>query len=458
MKFSGEVFMTLKNNDSVIKNCDFFGMMNSAIDKNFLKLVSELKFVNNKIYISEIDKFDLNSDERDLFLNYLDLCLNKEVVYDDVKFFEDATKQYLREINNIPLLSDDEFKILFDEYSKGSSDAEKKIVESNLRLVVWVSKRFVGLGMPILDLIHEGNFGLYKALKKYDINKGKFSNYAFWWIVQSINIALGNQSRNVRVSKGMFDNIARYKKFANNFLKNYGRYPSDEEIKEKLGVNDSGLKSMKMFLNDTCSLNAPISNDEDSVLGDYVADDSIEDFDEIVYKNMLNSVINEALDSLPPKRRNVIEKRFGLNGNSKMTLRAIGEEMGVSYESISVLEKRALKQLSTFSVIKRICSDYGGSSKRMSDRLIEKNRRAEVIDNISDLYCNGNVSTSEICIIAYIFGAFDVPKNVNSAMELGCLVGKSDDEKLDIINKAIFKYANYYRMQNMNNKKKLVRK
>lgn len=447
--------------------------INDETNEKFSRLIDNITLKNGKISYSDIDRLGLDDEEKHLFLEYLNNHFGYQVVSkensknakskikdEDTIYVMDATTQYLKEIGSVPLLSDDEFKSLFDEYTNGSFEAGQKIIEANLRLSVWVAKHFVGFGMPLLDLCHEGNFGLYKALKKYEINRGKFSTYAVWWIMQSITLSLSKQSKDIRFPRRVFENMLKYKKFLISFFADYGRYPSDEEIVDKLNISDYNFKNMKMFLSDTCSLETPIigGDEESATLGDFIIDDNLEDFNDVAYKNMLVSWKDDALSILNPKRRNVIEKRFGLNGHSAMTLRAIGEELGVSYQNILCIEQGAIKQLKDSAVVRKIHPDYDFPDETFNERFIEKDRELCVRQMLDNMYEDDIVDALELIILEYIFGACGAPKNVNGAMKLGCLNGKSDDEKLAIINRAISKYTKYYKMQNMNNKKKLVRK
>lgn len=451
-----------EQDDSVLTEIDSF------LENSFLGFANELVSFDNKLLYEDIKELNLGDAREKLFLNYASEFLGIEVVYDKnkVEDFEcddiyllDATKQYLADIGKYPLLDNTTFEKLYNEYLNGSVDAEKKIIEANLRLVPFVVKKFIGFGMPFLDLIHEGNFGLYKALKKYDKKRGSFSNSAVWWIRQSVSKALSDQSRNIRIPHAAYVDMYKYKRFLEKFLICFGRLPSDDEVLEELEITKASLEKFKVFMYDTYSLDSPIENHDDAaLLGDVIVDEKVESFEDLVYRDMLSSWKDDVLAILSPSRRGVIERLYGLNNNSPMTLKAIGKEKGFSFQNIGSLKFKALDQLRESYTARRAHPVYDYEELTISDKLMEKYRRRDVQEIVFSASDELLLNDIEIAIVAYLFGAYDSPKEVRSAMELKFLSNYTEKEKLEIINVAIRKYVELYKEEKFCKNKNYVRK
>ncbi len=431
----------------------------------FSKLLSKLVGADSKIFYEDIKKLDLDDAERDLFFRYIDCYSNVDVVYDnqdedgEIYFYSDATTQYLSEIRKIPLLSDDEFRKLYYEYKSGSFEAGQKIIEANLRLVVSIAKRYIGCGLSFLDLIHEGNFGLYKALEKYEIEKARFSTYATEWIRQCIGLAISNQSRNIRGAHNFYTKFLSYKKFLEHYFMMNGEFPSDELIIEKFDITGESLTIIKRFMFDTVSLEKPATDDDlDVELKDFIVYDNVLPIEDLVYIDMLGSWREEVLEVLSPKRRSVIEKRFGFNGEPVMTLKEIGRELAGTHQNIGLLEKHAISQLRNSKVAKKAHPYYDYEEPKMSTKMTQKNRRLKVQSIVDKAFNDGFINFVERNILEYIFGAYDEPRNINRAMELECLSDFSDSQKLEVINGAIKKYVKVYNDNCANLGKRRIKK
>ena len=259
---------------------------------------------------------------------------------------EDPVRMYLKEIGNVPLLTSDEEVELAKRVVQGDDEAKKKLTEANLRLVVSIAKKYVGRGMPFLDLIQEGNMGLMKAVDKFDYTKGyKFSTYATWWIRQAITRGIADYGRTIRVPVHMVERINKILKIEKELEQELGRDPSDEEIAERMNIQESIVSEAKRVSSNPVSLEKSIGEEEDSFLGDFIKDEHALSPLDVIQDNELKEVVKKALSSLDPRTRKVIELRFGLNGKYPHTLEEVGKEMGVTRERIRQIEAKGLRQL-----------------------------------------------------------------------------------------------------------------
>ena len=367
--------------------------------KALLGLVDLAKTKKNILEYSEInDAFqgmELSEDKMDLVLEYLekqnidivnasvdssgkveDLLLDSDddIILDDedeVEIIdnvdvlegvstEDPVRMYLKEIGNVPLLGTEEEIELAKKVEQGDEEAKKKLTEANLRLVVSIAKKYVGRGMPFLDLIQEGNMGLMKAVDKFDYSKGyKFSTYATWWIRQAITRGIADTGRTIRVPVHMVETINKTLRMTRTLLQELGREPTPEEVADRLGVPVARVREVLKISRDPVSLDTPIGEEDDSHLGDFIEDDSALSPADSAAFSMLRAELGTALESLTDRERQVVRLRFGLEDGRARTLEEVGKEFNVTRERIRQIEAKALRKLR-----------HPSRSKRLKDFLI----------------------------------------------------------------------------------------
>ena len=271
---------------------------------------------------------------------------------------DDPIRMYLKEIGRIPLLSIEEETELAKRMAEGDEEAKHKLEEANLRLVVSVAKRYVGRGMQLLDLIQEGNLGLIKAVDKFDYRKGfKFSTYATWWIRQAITRAIADQARTIRIPVHMVETINKLVRVNRQLLQELGREPRHDEIAKAMGVSEEKVREIIKIAQDPVSLETPIGEEEDSHLGDFIADDDAPAPDSMATQAMLKKQLNDVLATLTPREEKVLRLRFGLDDGRTRTLEDVGKEFNVTRERIRQIEAKALRKLRHPSRSKRL-KDY----------------------------------------------------------------------------------------------------
>ena len=271
---------------------------------------------------------------------------------------DDPVRMYLKEIGRIPLLSIEEETELAKRMAEGDEEAKHKLEEANLRLVVSVAKRYVGRGMQLLDLIQEGNLGLIKAVDKFDYRKGfKFSTYATWWIRQAITRAIADQARTIRIPVHMVETINKLVRVNRQLLQELGREPRHDEIAKAMGVSEEKVREIIKIAQDPVSLKTPIGEEEDSHLGDFIADDDAPAPDSMATQAMLKKQLNDVLATLTPREEKVLRLRFGLDDGRTRTLEDVGKEFNVTRERIRQIEAKALRKLRHPSRSKRL-KDY----------------------------------------------------------------------------------------------------
>ncbi|SEA52012.1 RNA polymerase, sigma 70 subunit, RpoD [Oribacterium sp. KHPX15] len=259
---------------------------------------------------------------------------------------EDPVRMYLKEIGTVPLLTAEEEYSLATRKANGDEDAKQRLIEANLRLVVSIAKRYTGRGMSFLDLVQEGNLGLIKGVEKFDPEKGfKLSTYATWWIRQSVTRALADQARTIRVPVHMVETINKMSKMQRKLTLELGYEPSVKELAEHLDMTEEKVQEIMQIAREPASLETPIGEEDDSNLGDFVADSNIVSPEGNVESVMLREHIDSLLEDLKERERQVIVLRFGLEDGHPRTLEEVGKEFNVTRERIRQIEAKALRKL-----------------------------------------------------------------------------------------------------------------
>lgn len=263
------------------------------------------------------------------------------------KSVADPVRMYLKEIGRIPLLTREEEIRLAQQVEAGDKIAKKKLIDANLRLVVSIAKKYIGRGMTFLDLIQEGNKGLIRAVEKFDWTKGfKFSTYATWWIRQAITRSIADQARTIRIPVHMVETINKLMRTSRRLMQELGREPTPEEIAEAMEMDPEKVKEIFKISQNTTSLEAPVGDGEDdSTLGDFIADEGQVTPYEATSHQMLRENVEEVLEALSDREAKVLRMRFGLSGNRMMTLEEVGKQFGVTRERIRQIEAKALRKL-----------------------------------------------------------------------------------------------------------------
>ena len=259
---------------------------------------------------------------------------------------DDSVRMYLREIGRIALLTTEEEIRLAKRIEKGDVLAKKRLAEANLRLVVSISKKYIGRGLSLLDLIQEGNTGLMRAVEKFDYRKGfKFSTYATWWIRQAITRAIADQARTIRIPVHMIETINKLIRVQRQLVQDLGREPTPEEIAQELGLDVDKVEHIIKISQETVSLEAPVGEEEDSKLGDFIEDDKNVSPEDSTSYQLLRDKIQEFLAELSPREQKILKMRFGLENGRTHTLEEVGQEFGVTRERIRQIEAKALSKL-----------------------------------------------------------------------------------------------------------------
>jgi RNA polymerase primary sigma factor len=258
---------------------------------------------------------------------------------------DDPVRMYLKEIGRVDLLTAQDEVNLAKAYESGSMAAKQHMIEANLRLVVSIAKKYIGRGMPFLDLIQEGNTGLIRAVEKFDYRKGyKFSTYATWWIRQAITRSIADQARTIRIPVHMVETINKLIKVSRRLFQELGREPTEEEISLEMGVTPERVREMMKISQDPVSLETPIG-EEDAELGDFVEDKQAVAPPEAAATALLSDYIADVLDTLTPRERRVLQLRFGLIDGHQRSFEEVSKRFGVSRERVRELEARALQKL-----------------------------------------------------------------------------------------------------------------
>ncbi|MCC7522895.1 sigma-70 family RNA polymerase sigma factor [Candidatus Uhrbacteria bacterium] len=271
----------------------------------------------------------------------------------------DSIQMYLREIGKIPLLTAEQEVALAKRKEKNEKAAEQALIEANLRLVVSIAKKFTGKSLSLLDLIQEGNIGLFRAVKKFEYRKGfKFSTYATWWIRQAITRALADQSRTIRIPVHMVETINKFQQVERELIQELGREPLPEEIAAEMGQDLEKVRHIIKISQDTVSLETSVGDDdEDSTLEDFIEDVKNVTPDRAAALQLLKDYVNEIVKDLNPREQKILEMRFGLIDGVSHTLEEVGKEFDVTRERIRQIEAKALEKIQQHPLIKRL-ADY----------------------------------------------------------------------------------------------------
>lgn len=264
----------------------------------------------------------------------------------DTSVVLDGVKAYLKSIGNHPRLSFDQEKELSVKALAGDRNAVNTLVECNLLLVVSVAKKYYGCGLPLLDLIQEGNLGLIKAAEKYDGSKGfRFSTYATYWIRQAISRALGDQSRTIRIPANMVELLSKVKKATAELTQKLGRAPTDEEIAAHMDVELDKVQTVMDLAQATTSLDTPVDDEGETCMGDLIADHSVENPMANIIREANSQIIAAVFDTLGSREAEILKMRFGIDTEKAMTLEEVGDHYGLSKERIRQIENKAIRKL-----------------------------------------------------------------------------------------------------------------
>ncbi len=316
-----------------------------SLEANGIEVTGYMDMSDLKEIETELEQFDSPED--------MEQALAQEGLVID-----DPVRMYLKEIGRVPLLKLEDEQELAEKMMAGDARAKQRLVESNLRLVVSIAKRYVGKGMFFLDLIQEGNLGLMKAVEKFDYQKGyKFSTYATWWIRQAITRAIADQARTIRIPVHMVETIHKVSRVSRQLLQEKGKEPTPEEIAQVLGMPPEKVREIMKIAQDPVSLETPIGEEEDSHLGDFIPDEDSPAPSEAASQSLLREQLIEVLRTLTPREEQVLTLRFGLEDGRPRTLEEVGKVFNITRERIRQIEAKALRKLRHPSRSKKL-KDY----------------------------------------------------------------------------------------------------
>lgn len=298
------------------------------------------------------------TEKKDEIFQRANLPVDKKP-YDLTEISADSIQMYLREIGKVPLLTAEEEITLAKRKERGDIEAKRRLIEANLRLVVSIAKKFTGKSLSLLDLIQEGNIGMFRAVEKFDYRKGyKFSTYATWWIRQAITRALADQSRTIRIPVHMVETINRFQQVERQLIQDLGREPLPEEIAAEMGEPIEKIHHIIKISQETISLETSVGEDEeDSTLGDFIEDVKTISPDRVAAMQLLKDHVREIVGELTPREQKILEMRFGLMDGVSHTLEEVGQEFGVTRERIRQIEAKALEKIQVHLNMRKL-KDY----------------------------------------------------------------------------------------------------
>ncbi len=346
--------------------------MNGTEKKIFNELLEKAKptgTISTKEIYSIIDDADIDIDRLNEFMERNGVKIEDDyTVEDDLEkvldysdpsqkgvALDDPVKIHLCEIGKIPLLSSDEEIELAKKTAEGDEQARDKLIVANMRLVVSIARHYVGRGMALLDLIQEGYSGLIKAVEKFDYTKGfKFSTYATWWIRQAITRSIADQARTIRIPVHMVETISRVKKAQTALLHKNGHEPTIDEVAKELNMTPEKVREIIRIAQDPVSLEAPVGEEEDSYLGDFIPDEDVPAPIDTAMKSVFKDELNKALNTLPEREREVLKFRYGIGYDRSHTLEEVGKQFRVTRERIRQIEAKAIRKLRSQSKSKAL--------------------------------------------------------------------------------------------------------
>jgi RNA polymerase primary sigma factor len=313
------------------------------LDANGVDVLKTAEETSEEEPLLETDEEETPADEEEIDMGKIDLSVPDHISTSD------PVRMYLKEIGKYPLLTAEEEITLSKAIEAGGPEgdfAKTRLTNANLRLVVSIAKRYVGRGMPFLDLIQEGNIGLIKAVEKYDYTKGfKFSTYATWWIRQAITRAIADQARTIRIPVHMVETINKLIRISRQLLQELGREPTPEEIGREMGMTAERVREIQNMSQEPVSINTPIGEEEDSRLGDFIPDENAPAPSDAAAFTLLREQLSEVLDTLTDREQQVLRLRFGLDDGRARTLEEVGKVFNVTRERIRQIEAKALRKL-----------------------------------------------------------------------------------------------------------------
>ncbi len=343
-------------NDNVLEN----GGLTAELNQVVMEIISEYKksgSITTGQLFDRLDKFQTSPTELEEIYKIFDnegvQIVNEyervKEIYDELLkevSMDDPVKMYLKDIGKVPLLQPDEETELAKKMMDGDEQAKRLLSEANLRLVVSIAKRYMGRGMQFLDLIQEGNLGLMKAVEKFDYQKGfKFSTYATWWIRQAITRAIADQARTIRIPVHMVETINKLMRVSRRLLQELGREPNPDEIGKEMDLPPERVMEIQRIAQDPVSLNTPIGEENDTVLGEFIEDEGGTAPTDAVSDMMRKKQLLEVLETLTPREEKVLRLRYGLDDGRIRTLEEVGKIFNVTRERIRQIESKALRKL-----------------------------------------------------------------------------------------------------------------